>query len=161
MKTAIIYATNHGTTEKIVHEIKKNMGSDEVQLINIKSTSLIDLSIYDLVIIGGSIHAGNIQRKIKLFCNKYLHQLLEKRLALFITCFYDGEIAFKQIENAYPELLRKNAISVKIFKGEMLVDKMNFFEKLIVKKVAGISENISHFNKSEIIEFVECLKNNF
>lgn len=158
MKTAIIYASYHGTTEKIVKEIKDGLKNQYVKLINIKSNNIIDLSLYDQVIIGGSVHAGSIQKKIKQFCNKNIHLILEKRFALFITCFHDGETALKQFENAYPEILRKNAVSLKIFGGEMLVDKMNFIEKFIVKKVTGISANASKLSKLEIFEFLESIK---
>jgi len=157
MKSAIIYASKNGTTDKIVQKIKDIIGNGDVELINIKTKNNIDLFLYDQVIIGGSIHAGSIQKKIKKFCNKNIVQLIEKRLALFITCFHEGETAQMQLENAYSEVLLKNAISVKIFGGEMIVDKMNFFEKIIVKKVSGITKNTSKYNETEVVEFVDSL----
>ena len=69
MKTAIIYRSHHGTTEKVANLIREAMGNVNTHLFNLKTDKNPDLSGYDQVIIGGSIHAGNIQNKVKEFCN--------------------------------------------------------------------------------------------
>ncbi|NVN94913.1 MAG: flavodoxin [Bacteroidetes bacterium] len=158
MKTAIIYVSKHGTTEKIAHQIQQGLGL-ETELIDLKNNAHIDLSPFDQIIIGGSIHAGMIQNSIKDFYNKNAVSLLEKRLGLFISCFYEGEIAQKQLEKAYPEVLKKHAISIKVMGGEMLIDKMNFFEKLIVKKVVGITQTDSKIKIENIQEFINEMRN--
>jgi menaquinone-dependent protoporphyrinogen oxidase len=154
MKTAIIYVSKHGTTEKTVLHIQKKLGTENTHLFNLKNNSNFDLSSFDQIIVGGSIHAGMIQNRIKDFCNKNTLTLLEKRLGLFISCFYEGEIAQNQLEKAFPEILRKHAISCQIMGGEMLLEKMNFFEKLIVKKVAGISKTDSKIKYENIESFI-------
>ena len=80
-------------------------------------------------------------------------------MGLFISCFYEGEIAQTQLEKAYPEVLKKHAISIKVMGGEMLIDKMNFFEKLIVKKVAGITQTDSKIKFGNIQEFINEMIN--
>lgn len=154
MKTAIIYVSKHGTTEKTAHYIQKKLGTENTQLFNLKSNANFDLSSFDQIIVGGSIHAGMIQNRIKDFCSKNTLTLLEKRLGLFISCFYEGEIAQTQLEKAYPEILRKHAICCQNMGGEMLLEKMNFFEKLIVKKVAGISKTESKLKNENIELFI-------
>lgn len=159
MKTAIIYVSKHGTTESTALKIQKGLGEKTTQLFNLKNINKIDLLEFDQIIIGGSIHAGMIQNRIKDFYSKNMTTLLEKPLGLFISCFYEGETAQSQLEKSYPEVLRKHAKSCKVMGGEMLVEKMNFFEKLIVKKVAGISKTVSRINHENILIFINEMKN--
>lgn len=159
MKTAIIYTSKHGTTEKTVYIIQQALGEVNTELFDLKNNILNDLSGFDQIIIGGSIHAGMIQNRIKDFCNKNMSSLLKKRLGLFISCFYEGETAQHQLEKAYPESLRKHAISCQIMGGEMLLEKMNFFEKLIVKKVAGITQSNSKIKYENIQTFISDMNN--
>ena len=160
MKTAIIYVSKHGTTESTAKHIQKELGIDSTQIFNLKNNNNIDLSSFDQVIIGGSIHAGMIQNRIKDFCNKNTVTLLQKRLGLFISCFYEGETAQTQLEKAYPEVLKKHAVSCKVMGGEMLIEEMNFFERLIVKKVAGITQSDSKIKQDNIEAFINEMKNN-
>ncbi|MFZ4740078.1 MAG: flavodoxin domain-containing protein [Bacteroidales bacterium] len=154
MKTAIVYVSKHGTTAKTVLKIQEGLGKPTTQLFDLKKNSTVDLSQFDQIIIGGSIHAGMIQNRIKDFCNKNTTSLLEKRLGLFISCFYEGEIAQTQLEKAFPEVLRKHAISCKVMGGEMLLEEMNFFEKLIVKKIAGVTQTDSNIKNENIEAFI-------
>jgi len=158
MKTAIVYVSKHGTTEKTAQKIQEGLGKSTTQLFDLKKSSSLDLSQFDQIIIGGSIHAGMIQNRIKDFCNKNSVHLLEKRLGLFISCFYEGEIAQTQLEKAFPEILRKHAISCKVMGGEMLLEQMNFFEKLIVKKVAGVTQTDSKIKHENIEAFINEMK---
>ena len=159
MKTAIIYASSHGTTEKVAKQIQNGLGAERVQLVNLKSTKAIDLSLFDTVIIGGSVHAGQMQGKVKSFCKKNMVDLLQRRLGLFMVGMNEPEFE-KEFENAFPELLRRHAISSKCVGGEFLFEKMNFFEKLIVKKVSGISQNVSKIDEDRIAELVDDIKSN-
>ncbi|MGM0566754.1 MAG: flavodoxin domain-containing protein, partial [Bacteroidota bacterium] len=142
MRTAIVYASKHGTTEKVARQIQQNLGQEKAQLFNLKNNPKFDLSHFEQVILGGSIHAGQIQKRLKDYYQKNIPELLEKRLGLFLCCMHEEE-AENQFNNAYPEVLRNQAISSKVMGGEFRFDKMNFFERVIVKKIAGISESVS------------------
>lgn len=48
----------------------------------------------------------------------------------------EGEVAQKQLQNAFPDELLNIAKATACFGGEFNFEKMNFFERLIVKKVA-------------------------
>lgn len=157
MKTAIIFASSHGTTEKVAQQIQAELGSNTV-LINLKQTKTIDLAPFDTVVIGGSIHAGQMQGRVKSFCKKNLVELLKKRVALYVCGMNEPEFEI-QLSNAFPELLRKHAITSKCVGGEFLFEKMNFLEKLIVKKVSGISQCVSKIDEPKIMELVNELTN--
>ncbi len=151
MKRAVIYASTHGTTEKVARYIETNTGSEVTTLFNLKSNPPTDLSEFNHIIIGGSIHAGSIQTRVKDFCKKNMVDLLEKRVSLFICAMnkpeYDSEL-----QNAFPELLFNHAQSKMVVGGEFLFDKMNFIEKLIVKKVSGINESMSKIDYAAVEE---------
>lgn len=154
MKTAIIYASSHGTTEKVAKQIHLGLGADSTCLINLKATRTVDLSMFDTLIIGGSIHAGQMQGRVKTFCKKNMVDLLQKRVGLFMVGMSEPEFE-NEFNNAFPELLRNHAITSKCVGGEFLFEKMNFLEKLIVKKVSGITQNISKIDDNKIAELVK------
>jgi menaquinone-dependent protoporphyrinogen oxidase len=158
MKTAIIYASSHGTTEKVAKQIQYMLGDEHIMLINLKETKMIDLSLFDTVIIGGSIHAGQMQGRVKAFCKKNMLDLLQKHVGLFMVGMNEPQFE-NEFNNAFPELLRKHAVASKCVGGEFLFEKMNFFEKLIVKKVSGITQNISKIDENKIEELVCEVKN--
>ncbi|MFN3557565.1 MAG: flavodoxin domain-containing protein [Bacteroidales bacterium] len=158
MKTAIIYASSHGTSEKVAKQIQLQLGADCAHLINLKTTRNVDLSLFDTLIVGGSIHAGQMQHNVKTFCKNNMIDLLRKRVGLFMVGMNEPEFQ-NQFNNAFPELLRSHAISSKCVGGEFLFEKMNFIERLIVKKVSGISQNVTKIDEGKIAELVDEVRN--
>jgi menaquinone-dependent protoporphyrinogen oxidase len=154
VKTAIVYMTKHGCTEKAARILNEKLAG-EVKAFDLKSDGEPDLSAYDTVIIGGSIHAGKIQGRLKNFMEMRREELLTKRLGLYLCCMFEGETAQKQFEEAYPPELRDHASAAGLFGGEFDFSKMNFFERKIVKKVANIDESVSRINSGAIEEFAD------
>jgi menaquinone-dependent protoporphyrinogen oxidase len=152
MKTLITYCTTHGCTQKVVSEIKQYLG-EGVTTCNLKKDTAPEISEFDRVIIGGSIHAGQVQKKIKQFCQNNIEIMLGKELGLFICCMEEGEKADAQLQEAYPEELLMHAKATACLGGEFNFDKMNFLEKLIVKKVAKINSTTSKVNYEAIHSF--------
>lgn len=157
MKTAIIYMSKHGTTEKITKLL-----SDKIEnstMFNLSSSSSIVFENYDTIIIGGSIHVGSMQKKLKQFIAKNIDVLLTKRTALFMVCMDKTDKRNEQFENAYPQELRNRSIVNGYFGGEFIFDKMNFIEKIIIKKISGRSTDVSEIDYEAIDEFVNKLIN--
>ncbi|MDA3865847.1 MAG: flavodoxin domain-containing protein [Salinivirgaceae bacterium] len=157
MKTLIVYASKHGTTKKVASAIAEKL-SGQTDIVNLRNKEKPDLSAYDQLIIGGSIHAGGIQEKVRRFCKANTVLLLQKPLALYISCM-DDEKAQEQIENAYPQVLRNHAISIKHVGGAFLFDKMTFLERMIVKKITGISTSVNKINEDNINELINEINN--
>jgi menaquinone-dependent protoporphyrinogen oxidase len=153
MKCLIIYCSSHGTTEKVVGVLTENLTGEVVSVDLNHDKGIIDLKKFDAVVIGGSIHAGMIQRRIKRFIQTHHDELLEKELGLFLVCMREGDMAVEQFNNAFPQILRKNAVALGLFGGEFLVSKMNFFERQVVKKVDGITSDQSKLDLKAILEF--------
>lgn len=160
MKTLIIYMSTHGCTKQVVHELAEQLNG-EVTIKNLKEDKNPDFEEYDRVIIGGSIHAGQIQRKIREYCETHLEKLGRKQLGLFICCMYEGDQAFQQLENAFPEKLHQYAKSEAILGGEFNFEKMRFFEKLIVRKIAKVEKTVSKIDHEAIQSFAKKMDKTF
>jgi menaquinone-dependent protoporphyrinogen oxidase len=152
MKTLIVYASNHGCTESIAKEMKNNLGENAV-LINLKRNKLHSVEEFHRVIIGGSIHAGQIQKQIKQFCSENLNALLLKETGLFICCIEQGEAADKQLTDAFPAKLLNSAKSTAIFRGKFDFSRMNFIERMMVRKVSGVKQNTSKIDFEAVRQF--------
>ncbi len=152
MKTLIIYTSSHGCTEKAVKELSQKL-SGEITCKDLKLHNSPPLYDFERIIIGGSIHTGQIQKRIRDFCSTNLKQLKSKEIGLFICCMYEAEIARKEIKNAFSEELHQMAKTEAIFGGEYNFDKMNFVEKLLVKKIAKVRESVSNLDHDSIDRF--------
>lgn len=159
MKTAIVYATKYGCTKKCA-EILKSYLAGEVDILSAK-TDKINLSQYDVVLVGGSIYMGKIRKEITQFCKHNLKQLLCKKIGLFACCYTpNGTEGF--FETLYPIELLNHASYVTSIGGKMDYEKMNFlYRKLFqsLKKIDGYNEGFTEpeINKDEIKKLAEAI----
>ena len=70
-----------------------------------------------------------------------------------------GEKSIEQFENAFSEDLRKHASRTTLMGYEYNLDKMNFFERILVKKISGSKESISEIDYNGVLRFVNELEN--
>jgi len=157
MKILILYGTKHGCTEKCAKILSEKL-TEKVDLYNLKERKDIDISQYDKVIIGGSIYIGKIRKEVSDFCLQNLNVLKEKSVGLFICCMGEGEAVEKQLNEAFPKELIENAVAKESFGGEFIFKKMNFFERLIVKKVSKIDKDVSNICDERIDDFVKAME---
>jgi menaquinone-dependent protoporphyrinogen oxidase len=158
MKTAIIYKSRHGTTCRVAEMIASKLDGGNTALIDLSAEHDPDISIYDKIIIGGSIHVGKIQKELQKFCEKHLRALLKKELGLFICCMDPDEGVRKlEFENAYPKILREHSKANGIMGGEFLFDKLNFIEKIAIKRVAHEDKTVSKLDNNAIKGFIEAM----
>ena len=153
MKTAIIYYSKHGTTERVAHLIGENL-NHKVDYISLRENAKPDIRTYDRIILGTSIYAGTPGRKFSQFCNKNRSLLKEKVIGLFICCM-NKEQEVEEMNNAFPEYLQQSAIPKAILGGEFLFDKMNCIERFITKKVVKIESSVSCLRYDAIREFAD------
>ena len=157
MKTGIIYSSHHGTTETVAKEIQSQLQPLVVELVNLSDDKHLDLSNYDVVILGSSIHASHNQSVMQNFCRKNMPELLQKQVGLFLCCMNKAERE-QSMQNAYSEMLRNHAFSIQFMGGEYKMDKMNFIERILLKKIAGVTESKSSIDQEAINQFVEKIK---
>ncbi|MCF7858769.1 MAG: flavodoxin domain-containing protein [Candidatus Cloacimonetes bacterium] len=154
MNFAVIYMSKHGTTEKIAKIIRIELNNSNVKLFNLKKTKKIDLEQFDIIIIGGSIHAGSIQAKLRKFMKKNLISLSKKRIALFLVCMQKGEKCKLLFNNAFPTELREISIANGYLGGEFIFDNMNFIERALVKMISGETSNVNQIDNNAIENFI-------
>ena len=156
MKTLILYATRHGCAEKCAMKLGAALQGD-VKTSNFKDAGAIGLVDFETVVIGGSIHAGKIQKGVKDFCAKNLEVLKGKRLGLYLCCMEEGPKAEAQFAGAFPEVLVRAAMAKGLFGGEFDFDRMNWLEKAIIKKISKIDASVSKINEQAIRDFAAAL----
>ncbi|MCK9462931.1 MAG: flavodoxin domain-containing protein [Proteobacteria bacterium] len=157
MKTLIAYATRYGCARKAAEALRDLMGG-EVTLVDLKEDGDPDPGPFDAVIVGGSIQAGSVQRRVRAYCEKRSAELLGKRLGLYLCCMYEGEVAAKQLADAFPERLRNHATASGLFGGELDFERIGFVARLVVKKVAGVTESVFRFDDRAVQEFVRKMR---
>ncbi|RQW09249.1 flavodoxin [candidate division KSB1 bacterium] len=152
MKTLIVYASMHGCAKKSAEKLAEQLSPD-VHIVDIKRKRPKGLDEYDRIIVGGSIHAGKIQRKIKSFCQKNEALLRQKKLGLYLCCMEQGEKAEQQFRDAYAESLRSHAAAIGLFGGEFDFDRMGIFTRAIIKRIAKTEESVSRISYAAIADF--------
>ncbi len=160
MKTAIVYATKHGTTEKVAQTITGKLSeTSDVELFSLEKNPHPDIREFDRVILGSPIYAGQSSKKMKVFCKENEGVLLQKKLALFICGMHPSkEEQEKEMKAAYPEVLQKNAIVIAFLGGEFLFEKMNFLERFIAKMIAKTKTSVHRIDWDSIDNFVRKLQ---
>lgn len=155
MSILIAYATKHGFTKKCAELLAEKLGEDP-DIFDL-DRARPDLNQYDKVIVGGAIYAGKICKPTALFCAGNLNALKGKKLGLFICGMLED--AQKQLESAFPSELLAAAIAREYLGGEFDFQKMNFFERFIIKKISGSDQNQTRLMEANISRFAELMKN--
>lgn len=155
--TLIVFASNHGTVEKCARELFRRIDG-KVDICNLNRRDFLpDLSGYDSVIVGGSIHNGEIQDEISSFCNENIKLLATKRLGLFINCLYSGERAQQQLDDAFPEALNRIAVVRDYFGGEVDKLKLTFWERVVTSRIIKEGDLIVAISKERIDRFANIM----
>ena len=158
MKTLIVYTSKYGCTADCADYLKGKLSGD-VTLADIGKSNkyLPGLDEYDSIIIGGSIYAGRVSKKLRMFCNDNLEVLSNKKLGIFLCCASIDESDNYLSSNFPPELLSAAKVK-KAFGGEIRLDGMSFFDKMIVKAIKKATKgNFGNFKilHDQIEEFAE------
>jgi menaquinone-dependent protoporphyrinogen oxidase len=155
MKTLIVYATNHGATAECAEKLK-NMLDGDVTSIRLKWGAPVENpGSYDRIIIGGSIHAGQLQGRVKKFCRKNMNLLKRKTIGLFLCTGAPPQKATKFLGDNYPGELLQSAKAIGLFGGAFYFERMKFWERMIVKAVANVRETVTMIAEENIKAFAK------
>ncbi|HBP66088.1 MAG TPA: flavodoxin [Desulfosporosinus sp.] len=154
MKTAIIFSSTHGTTEKAAQLLREHLKGD-VDVIDLKKCPNQSLTDYNSVILGSSIYAGSVKSRLKQFIKQNQNELGTKKIGLFLCCMYEGDKATKQFEMAYPDELRSQSVANGLFGGEFIMSNLNFIERKLIKKIDGVTTDVFKMNAQEIENFAD------
>lgn len=159
-KVAIIYASRHGTTEKVSRTIAGLLKGCETDVWNVKSMpEKPALSEYDIIVLGTPIYEGMPLRSMKHFCSTNTDILLSQKLGLFVCGMLTSKNQLKdELASAYPQVLQRHAGTVDFFGGEFQWEKMNFLERFIVEKVLKVNSSVSAISEKRIAGFVQRIE---
>lgn len=133
MKLLIAYSTKNGTTYKCAEMLRDYLGETvEVDIVNLK-TYLPCPTPYDAVVVGGAVRMECLDRRVKRFLRVHRDTLSKKPSAVYICCGFSenyDEYAITQLPRGL-----ECSLGVHHFGGELKVDKVKGFEKLLVKVV--------------------------
>lgn len=153
MNTIIIYSSKYGCTADCANILKSKL-SNNVLIVDIKDkNSKIELSKFDTVIIGSSIYVGSVSKEIRTFCNDNIELLNKKKVGIFLCCAF-SEQTDKYLASNFPSSLLKSAKSISVFGGEARLEKMKFFDKLIMKSVTKNDYNSLKISQDNINNFL-------
>lgn len=101
---------------------------------------------------------GRIQRKLTRFMNENLDVLLLKRVGLFLCAGHPDPVELeKEFNESFPEALVRHSLAKEIFGYEFDFSKMNFLEKIMIKKITGLKESHSALSNEKVSDFVQVM----
>lgn len=145
MKTLLVYESKYGCTETCARYLK-----GKYQFLDMMKASSFhgDLKDYDHIIIGTPVYIGQINKKVKTFISKYMDTLLQKEVDIFI-CAMNPESYEQMLIMNFDEKLREH-VKITHVGGAYDFDKLGWFSKLIVKKIAKVDHSIDDIKYDQL-----------
>ena len=131
MKVLIIYSTKNGVSKKCAHILEEKLQAfSEVSVFDIKDAPPAPCD-FDVAVIGGSIRATKLDKRLKKYLKQYTEQLNRIHTALFMCCGYTENFD-DYVSMQFPKAITPS-LGVHCFGGELKPDKLKGFDKLVVK----------------------------
>ena len=140
-KVLVAYATKHGSTTEIADKIAETLGSTGVHAVALPIEHIGDLNSYSAVVLGSAVYAGKWCKEAIRFLKTHERELAERPVWLFSSGpTGEGDAAtllkgWLLPQEAQAIANRIHPRDIALFHGELESDKLNLFEKLIVKGV--------------------------
>jgi len=150
MKVLVAYCSRYGTARYCASVIAQRLTAP-VDVVDLDATRTIDIAPYGLVVIGGSVYAGDIERRIVSFCESHRDQLLQKPLAVYLCCLYQGERALRQLHAAYPDWVLAHAFQAALPGGQLRYAELRWRDRIAVRGIAHAGEDVQAL-KPEALE---------
>jgi menaquinone-dependent protoporphyrinogen oxidase len=157
MRTLIAYRTKYGTTASCARQLAEKIGG-EVTVHDLAAGPVPDVTAQDVVLVGGSIHAGKIQRQVVSFCERNRSALLARKVGLFLCCFFTGEEAVIQMQSAFPDWLLAHSFARAFPGGEIHYGRLTLIDRLLVRSLPRPAGDVSRMNPSALDELADAVK---
>ena len=141
MRVLIAYRSKYGTTEACARALAAGIRA-ETELADLKSRRVPPVRGFDVILVGGSIYGGGIQREVSWFCERNEELLLQRAVGLFICCFYQGERAQVQIREAFPAALHAHAFSRAHLGGALRFGRLTLLDRILVRSLTRPAADI-------------------
>lgn len=149
MKGLVVFRSRYGTTEACARTLAARLGGESVSFDLARGRSPA-ASGYDLVLIGGSIYGGKIQREVTWFCERNREALLGRRVGLFLCCLYTGERAEMQLREAFPAWLASHAFDRRLFGGALYYSRLGLFDRILVRAVTRDAGDVERVRTDQV-----------
>jgi menaquinone-dependent protoporphyrinogen oxidase len=149
MRVLITFRSRYGTTEACSRMLAGQLEA-ETECIDLAGKGKPDVSSFDVVLIGGSVYGGKIQREVAWFCERSREPLLQRRVGLFLCCLYRGERAEAQLQAAFPSWLTGHAFARGFFGGALRYDRLSLLDRLLVRGLAHPGGDVSTVSTAAI-----------
>lgn len=152
--------SKHGTTEKVAGMITDKLAlGGEVKLISLRENAFPDIREFERIVLGTSLYAGSPAKQMARFYKKNGKELLSKALGLFVCGMEtDPQKREELLGKAYPKELTAGAQAILFAGGEILMEKMNFIERFIMKKITKSDRSLSMIDYEGIDRFIEEMR---
>jgi menaquinone-dependent protoporphyrinogen oxidase len=157
LKTLIAYRTKYGTAAACARILLEKIGGDTV-LADLADARDVNVREYDVVLVGGSIYAGKVQRTVVSFCERNRPALLRRRVGVFLCCLYQGEDALMQLQSAFPDWLLAHAFARVLPGGEIHYDRLTLLDRLLVRGLPHPPGDLSRMNPAALDELAAAAR---
>jgi len=143
MKVLIVYSSKYGAAQWAVKEIASLLERDHgavTEVFNIRNSTPPSPKDFDCVVLGSSVYAGQMNKKLELWAESNQDAIVHKTLGLFVTALTRGDKAMSYLEAGFPPAILARACAKTETGGLADMQKMKWLDRLIMKKVAGITE---------------------
>ncbi|MFW5689884.1 MAG: flavodoxin domain-containing protein [Spirochaetota bacterium] len=155
MSLAILYTTKYGSTRIAAETIARRCaeaGASMPEVLDVGSLSR--LPEVDTIVIGAPVYGGSIPRPMRAFVESHIDGLLDRSVALFLSCLYTGDRAEQQLADNYPSRLVAHSLGRYYVGGRIRLGELRWLDRLIMKRVGGVDHDVDSFNDAEINRLV-------
>ena len=147
-RVLLVYATREGQTEKVairLAEHLRNAGRD-VQVVNAddrRATATLDLSAFDRLIFGASMHAGGLEKELVEFINSRTQLLRGRPPSLFVVLLSaatkDPDLRARSLDDARQKItdqLQVDFADTEFIAGALIYSRYSWPMKWLMKRIA-------------------------
>ena len=149
MKVLVAYRSKYGGTEACARALAQGIRGDTV-LADLRHRPIPKPDAFDVVLVGGSIYGGRIQREVTWFCEAHEEQLLSRPTGLFLCCFYQGDRAQAQMTDAFPAWLLAHAFARAPLGGVLRPGALSLLDRMLVCSLGAPAGDVDRTRKEEI-----------
>ena len=158
MKLSLVYTTRYGSTQLAAEAIARGcedrgIAPAEIELRDLREDSSMPAG--EIVVIGAPIYGGTIPKPVSRFVEANLDSLLERRIAIYLSCLYDGERAEKQLADNFPARLIAHSFGQYYVGGRVELTQLRWLDRVIMKRVGGVERDVDKSNPGEIRRLID------